>query len=414
MRVLVVNQYFYPDQSSTAQLLTELCEDLAEHHDVTVVCGRPSYSPVTATPGRGIVGRERYGRVKILRTWSTSFPRHSIVGRLANYGTYLVSSFAGGLMAARPDVVLTMTDPPFVALVAMVISKVRRAPFVYVNQDVFPEVALALGVLQEGRTALVLRAFNRQLRSSAAAVVAIGDEMRDRLVALGTPVGKVRVIENWADTEAIQPVDGVSPLRAAQGWRDRRVVMHSGNVGLSQDLSALVDAAELLRDRPEILVAIVGEGGAKQDLERRAADKGLDNVVFLPYQPKDSLSASLGAADLHFIGLHQGLGGFIVPSKLYGIMAAGRPFLAAVEPGTQPERIAEEFSCGLTTPPGDPAAIAEGIREAMSLDLAAMGKRARKAAGERFDRRIGTANYRTLLEEVAGRSTLLPDASKQS
>jgi glycosyltransferase involved in cell wall biosynthesis len=414
MRVLVVNQYFYPDQSSTAQLLTELCEDLAEYYDVTVICGRPSYSPVTAARRRGIVRRERYGRVKILRTWSTSFPRDSIVGRLSNYGTYLASSFVGGLMASRPDVVITMTDPPFVALVAMVVSKLRRAPFVYVNQDVFPEVALALGVLREGRTARGLRSLNGHLRSSAAAVVAIGGEMRDRLIALGTPASKVRVIENWADTSAIQPVERVSPMRIAQGWTDRRVVMHSGNVGLSQDLWALVDAAELLHDRHDILIVIVGEGGAKQGLRRRAADKGLDNVLFLPYQPKESLSASLGAADLHFIGLHKGLGGFIVPSKVYGIMAAGRPFLAAVEPGTEPDRIAQAFDCGVTTPPGDPAAIAAGIREAMSLDLPAMGERAREAAVARFDRRIATASYKALLEEVAGRAALRPATSTRA
>src|SRR4051794_28751420 len=243
MRVLVVNQYFYPDQSSTAQLLTELCEDLAAHHDVTVVCGQPSYSPVLGTIRRGFVRRERYGRVKILRTWSTSFTRYSTAGRLANYGTYLVSSLVGGLKADRPDIVLTMTDPPFVALIAMAVSKLRRTPFVYVNQDVFPEVALALGAIREGRTAAILRSVNRRIRSSAVAVVAIGDEMRDQLIALGTPARKVRVIQNWADTEAIIPLDGVSSVRAALGWKDRRVVMHSGNVGRSQDLWALVDAA---------------------------------------------------------------------------------------------------------------------------------------------------------------------------
>src|SRR5512143_3721346 len=115
MRILVVNQYFHPDQSSTSQLLTELCEDLSAHHEVTVVCGRPSYSPVEQRGGRGLVGREHHGDVKVLRTWSTSFSRHSIPGRVTNYGTYLASSLAGIMKAERPDVVLTMTDPPFVA-----------------------------------------------------------------------------------------------------------------------------------------------------------------------------------------------------------------------------------------------------------------------------------------------------------
>src|SRR4051795_1560216 len=170
MRILVVNQYFHPDQSSTAQLLTELCEDLAERHDVTVVCGRPSYSPVERRQAGGIVQRERHGAVKVLRTWSTSFARHSTPGRLANYGTYLVSSLIGIIRAERPDVVLTMTDPPFVAVAAMLASKARRVPFVYVSQDVFPEVAVVLGRLTEGASTKALRRLNAGLRSSAAAV----------------------------------------------------------------------------------------------------------------------------------------------------------------------------------------------------------------------------------------------------
>src|SRR4051794_32814509 len=268
MRVLVVNQYFHPDQSSTAQLLTELCEDLAEHHDVTVVCGRPSYSPVESRDARRFVQRERHGDVKVLRTWSTSFARHSIPGRLANYGTYLASSLVGILRAERPDVVLTMTDPPFVAAAAMVASKVRRVPFVYVSQDIFPDVALALGVLRDGPSATALRRANAGLRSSAAAVVAIGRDMEQRLLDLGTNGMKLRVIPNWADTAAIAPIERSSRMRERLGWSDRFVVMHSGNVGLSQNLEALIEAAEKLRDEPEILIAVVGEGGSKAGLER--------------------------------------------------------------------------------------------------------------------------------------------------
>jgi colanic acid biosynthesis glycosyl transferase WcaI len=400
MRILVVNQYFHPDQASTSQLLTELCEDLAEHHDVTVVCGRPSYAPVEQRTGRGLVRHERHGDVEVLRTWSTSFDRGRIPGRVSNYGTYLASSLVGIMRAERPDVVLTMTDPPFVAAAAMLASRVRRVPFVYVNQDVFPEVALTLGVLRDASTARALRALNGRLRRSAAAVVAIGRDMERRLLALGTPPERLHVIPNWADTARIAPADGPSPFRAARGWEDRFVVMHSGNVGLSQDLDTLIDAAELLRNEPEVLVAVIGEGGSKDALQERARD--LPNVVFLPYQPKAELSASLGAADLHAVGLHRGLAGVIVPSKIYGIMAAGRPFVAAVEGDSEADLIVREFGCGLRVDPGDPTALADGIRRARTMDLAAMGRRARLAAEQRFDRRLATERYRLLLEQVAG------------
>jgi colanic acid biosynthesis glycosyl transferase WcaI len=406
MRILVVNQYFHPDQSATAQLLTELCEDLSERHDVTVVCGRPSYSPVEARGPSGFIEYERHGSFRVLRTWSTAFSRHSIPGRVTNYATYLASSLVGIMRAEHPDVILTMTDPPFVAAAAMAASKLRRSPFVYVNADVFPEVALALGVLQEGIAARGLRLLNATLRSSAAAVVAIGRDMEQRLLTLGTPAEKLHVIPNWADTKAIVPLEGPSPLREAYGWGGRFVVMHSGNVGLSQSLEALIEAAELLRSTPDVLIAIVGEGGAKASLVRRATDLQQDNVLFLPYQPKSELSESLGAADLHFVGLRRGLAGFIVPSKVYGIMAAGRPFLAAVEPMSEPDRLIDEFRCGLRVDPENPSAIADGIRRARTMDLEEMGRRGRLAAEQRFERTMATEAYRQLLEATAKRPRL--------
>jgi glycosyltransferase involved in cell wall biosynthesis len=401
MRILVLNQYFHPDQSSTAQLLSELCEDLTQYHEVTVVCGRPSYSPVEGHARRGLVHRERIGNVRVLRTWSTSYSRHSIPGRLTNYGTYLASSFAGIMKAERPDIVFAMTDPPLVALAAMIASKVRRVPFVYANQDVFPEVAIALGVLNEGVATAALRWVNGRLRSSASAVVAIGRDMEQRLLELGTPATKLHVIPNWADTKAITPLDDISPMSERLGWSHRFVVMHSGNVGLSQDLESLVGAAEHLREDPKILIVIIGEGGAKADLRQRVADSSLENVVFLPYQPKSGLSESLGAADIHYIGLRRGLAGAIVPSKVYGIMAAGRPFIAAVERGTEPDLLARDYECGLWAAPGDPEGIAAAIRRAQTLDLTAMGARARRAARASFDRSIATEAYRLMLEEVA-------------
>lgn len=399
MRILVVNQYFYPDQASTAQLLTELCEDLSAHHEVTVVCGRPSYSPVESRSGRGLVRQERHGRVRVLRTWSSSRSRHSIPGRLMNHGTYLASSLVGVMKAEKPDVVLTMTDPPFVAAAAMAASTVRRVPFVYVNQDVFPEVALTLGVLRDGPTAKGLRSLNGRLRRSAAAVVAIGRDMERRLLALGAPRHRLHVIPNWIDTTAVRPLEGPSPLRETQGWGDRFVVMHSGNVGLSQDLDTLVRAAEQLRNDPDVLIAIVGEGGSKAKLQVLAADQ--PNVVFLPYQPKDQLSASLGAADLHVIGLRRGLAGAIVPSKVYGVMAAGRPFVAGLDADSEVDLLIREHGCGIRVDPGDPTALADAIRRARGLDLTAMGAAGRTAVVERYDRKIGTGAYRELLELVA-------------
>jgi glycosyltransferase involved in cell wall biosynthesis len=211
------------------------------------------------------------------------------------------------------------------------------------------------------------------------------------------------VIPNWADTEAIRPLDGPSPLRSAQGWDDRFVVMHSGNVGLSQGLVAFVGAAELLSDQRDVVLAIVGEGGSKASLEGRVRRAALENVVFLPYQPKSELSGSLGAADLHFIGLRRGLEGLIVPSKVYGIMAAGRPSLAAVQRGSEIDLIQQEFRCGSRVEPDDPRSIADGILAAREAPLDEQGAAARQAAVAHFGRHTATGAYRELLERVAAR-----------
>jgi colanic acid biosynthesis glycosyl transferase WcaI len=401
MRILVLNQYFHPDLASTGQLLTELCEDLAEHHDVTVVAGRPSYDPIDRGDPRGLVHEEMHGKVRVLRPWSTSFPRRNMAGRLSNYATYLVSSMACALKATRPDVILTMTDPPIVAAAAMLAGRLRRVPYVYVCQDIFPEVGVVLGHLRNPGLVKGLGALNRALRRRAAAVVTIGRDMEDRLLALGAPPDRITVIPNWTDGSLIRPLEGPSPLREEQGWGDRFVVMHSGNVGLSQSLETLIDAATLLRDQEDISFAIIGEGAAKAGLQRRVKGRDLRNVVFLPYQEKESLSVSLGAADVHYVGLRRGLAGFIVPSKVYGILAAGKPFIAAVDADAEPARIALEDNCGLVVEPDDAAALADAILRVRREPLEVMGGRARAAFEKRFDRPVATDAYRRLLERAA-------------
>jgi putative colanic acid biosynthesis glycosyltransferase WcaI len=400
MRILVVNQYFHPDRSATSQLLTELCEDLAEHHDVTVVCGRPSYDPSERRRVRGFLAVERHGQVRVIRAWSTTYSRTAMAGRLTNYATYLISSVAGAMKAARPDVVLTMTDPPVVAAAAAAVSTARDVPFVFVSQDVFPEVGVVLGKIRNPALARSLSALHRSLRRRAARVVAIGRDMERRLIALGTDPATIEVIPNWADGSAIRPLEGMSLLRRTRGWESRFVVMHSGNVGLSQDLDTLLAAADHLRDEPDIVFAIVGEGAAKAGLQADATRRRLPNVEFLPYQPKETLADSLGAANVHVVGLKRGLAGYIVPSKVYGILAAGRPYIAGVESGAEPGLIAEEDSCGVRVEPEDPAALAAAIVD-LRLDRGGdMGKNGRRALEARFDRPIATDAYRRLLERV--------------
>ena len=401
MRILVVNQYFHPDLASTGQLLTELCEDLARHHEVTVVCGRPSYDPIERRETRGLVSEDRHGDVRVLRTWSTSFPRRNMAGRLVNYGTYFASSIAGALRAGRPDVVIAMTDPPVIAATAALTSRLRRVPFVYVVQDLFPQVGVAMGRLRNPAVVRGLDALNRSLRRRAAAVVAIGRDMEGRLRALGVPPERLRTIPNWSDGSVVRPLDRPSRLRAELGLQDRFVVMHSGNVGFSQELETLLDAAALLRDEPDVHVLVAGSGAAKPELTARAGSLGLGNVTFLDYRPKEELADALGAADVHVISLRRGLAGLVVPSKLYGIMAAGKPSIAAVESRSEVALVLEETDCGVRVEPGDAHGLASAIQESRrSPDrLGEMGRNARRRFEQDFDRPMAADAYSRLLTE---------------
>jgi putative colanic acid biosynthesis glycosyltransferase WcaI len=402
VRILLLNQYFHPDRSATAQLLTELAHDLSREHDVFVVTGRPSYAPEDGgARSRGLVSRERLGRVRVARVWSTAFDRADMPGRLANYGTYLASSVAGALAVRRPDVVVAFTDPPPIAAIGSLAARIRGVPFVVVVKDLFPEIAVEVGALRNPLAVRTLRAISNALLRNAARVVSIGRDMDRRLAERGVPADRIETIHDWADGSLVAPLDRPSPLRAAWGLEDRFVVMHSGNVGLTQDLDIVLDAADELRSVSDVIFAIVGDGASRDRLEAEVRRRRLGNVRFLPYQSKADLGASLAVADVHLVGLRHGLTGYVTPSKVYGIMAAGRPFIAQVDADAEPAMIVEEARCGIRIEPGDANALAKAVLEMRDRDLAELGANARRAFEERFERRIATRRYADLLTAVA-------------
>jgi len=228
--------------------------------------------------------------------------------------------------------------------------------------------------------------------------------MRDRLVGeKGADPARTHVIHNWADCEAIVPGDKDNAFTRAHGLGDRFVLMHSGNVGMSQNLDALVAAADRLRSVERLAILIVGEGAKRDALQRDAERRGLSNLRFLGYQPKGALHESFAAADAFLVSLKAGIEGYIVPSKVYGILAAGRPYIAAVDAACEAAVIARSHRCGLPAAPGDPDDLARQIH-ALLADPAgaiAMGANARNAALQ-FDRRVAVQAYFDLLTRVAG------------
>jgi len=392
-RLLVLNQYYWPGIEATGNLLTQLCESLAGEYDVTVVTGTVDGA---AKPER----RERNG-VRIIRVGSTAYDRRRLILRGLNYLSFVALAARETVRAPRPDVILAMSDPPFVGTLGVLAARRHGAPLVLVLHDVFPEIAVELGRLTNPLLISVLdRAVGFSLKR-ADRVVAIGETMGRRLVAKGADPAQIHVIQNWTDTKALPPQPRDNAWSREQGLEGRFVVMHSGNVGHAQDLDSLVRAFTFLRDLSDLRLVVIGSGARHAELVRLAGRLELE-ILFLPYQPRERLAESLSAADLHVVGLASGLAGFVVPSRMYGVLSVARPVIVAADAESETARIVQETGCGLVVPPGRPELLAEAIRAAHDgeLDLAEMGRRGREYAEREADRPVAIGRYRRVLDEV--------------
>ena len=407
MHIAFFNRSFYPDTAATGQLLTELCQGLVERHGcrVSVVAGVPLISARDEARASGLLlQRERHRGIEILRARGTRFSKRRFAGRFSNYVSYFLSACYAGLRLDRPDVIVACTDPPIIGLAGYLAARRFGVPFVMSYRDIFPEVARLLEDFQSERVNQVLQRVNRFLARKADRVVALGETMRQRLIeGKGADPAKTLVIPDWADCTEIVPGPKRSAFSLTNGLADKFVVMHSGNIGLSQSLETLVHAAARLRPYPDIAVVFVGEGVKKPGLVDLARSLSLDNVRFLPYQPVEKLTESFAAADVFIVSLKVGMAGYIVPSKLYGILAAGRPYVAAVEECSEVVGITTKYDCGLLATPGDPDSLAEKIltlyhdRER----AAQLGANARHAALE-FDRPRQIQRYYELFGKLVG------------
>jgi glycosyltransferase involved in cell wall biosynthesis len=286
-----------------------------------------------------------------------------------------------------------------IADVALVVAKRFRAPLVVVSQDVFPEVAVALKRLDNPALVEVLRLATRIYLQRAERVVAIGDTMRDRLRAKGVRDNSIVVIPNWVDTSHLEPRARDNAWAREHDLVDKFVVMHSGNIGHAQDLDSLIRAATFLRDLDDLRIVLIGGGARRDELKELAKVLETDQVLFMGYQPRDVLADSLSAADVHVVGLARGLAGYVVPSRLYGVLAVGRPVIAAAEADSETAKVVASVECGVVAPPGRPERLAAAIRRAYGgeLDLEGMGARGREWVTREADRDVAVGRYRELL-----------------
>jgi len=397
MKLLFINRCFWPDAEATGQLLGELTEDLSGDSDVTVVAGPCDSGRIGR---RSLLRTEARGRVSIVRTWGTRLPKSNLLGRFVNLGTYYVLAAVASLKLARPDIVVVETDPPLLGLLGALLKMRWGSRFVYYCQDLYPDIAEATGAVRSRALLWLLDRANRIAYAKADAIVVLGQDMRRRVLEKGVAAEKIIVIPNWIDCKKVAS-SGSNPARSRFG--DKFVVMYAGNLGLSQQLEIVVTAAERLRADERILFVLVGDGARKQWVQNEVRRIGLRNLEILPQQPRETIGELLTAADLHLVPLLAGAAGCMVPSKVYGILAAGRPFVAMMEDFADVARLASEQRVGFVTPPGDVDGLVTAIRNAMHNpgQLKEMGRRARRLAEEQFERRVVTRRFAQLLEAVA-------------
>lgn len=403
MNILFLNQYFYPDLASTGQLLAELSEDLAEKkHGVTVVAGLPSYNPSRRLAKRSIINKEMYKGVQVIRTYSTTFPRKISWKRSLNYLTFVISALVGGLVSGKQDVIAYMTDPPVIGAVGYMISRIKRIPPVYVVQDIFPELGMPSGMVKSRFTARILGLIKSFLLSHSTKIVVIGEKMKKAIIREGFPPNKVTIIHNWVDTDLIRPENKINTFSRKYNLHQKFVVMHSGNIATKQGLYNLLRAARMLKKYPDILFLIIGDGIDRERLLLLKDELSLTNVLFLSYQRKEMLKYSLASADVGLVMLKKGLSGYLVPSKIYGIMASGRPVIASIDEESEVTEMIRDSRCGIAVEPENPEKLAEAIEYMYRHPdiLKKWGENGRRYVKERYSRKIASAKYETLLRSV--------------
>jgi len=382
MRVLLINQFFWPDTAATGQLLTDVARVVDTGvHAVTVLCGNSAYGALNAgSPPPA----------KIVQCGSVAFTRGKI-GRLVSYGSFLVGAAIRGFREPKPDLVVTLTTPPLISLLGTFLKTLRGSGHFIWEMDIYPDIAVNLSVLKEESFVTRLVGMLADLsRTKADGIIALGDDMKARLVARGIPEHKIIVAENWADGSEILPAP----------FRDGPLVVHySGTFGLAHEEQTIAEAMRQLRDDGRFRFVFAGGGARRKRLEEFCRAERIAGVEFRPYARRSDLSRSLAEGHVGLVTQIPETVGAVVPSKVYGIMAAGRPVLYIGPRQATPAQIIRQYGCGWQVEPGDAAGLVQLLRQ---LDqgrhlLSDAGLRARNAFDKQYDKPIGVARILSIL-----------------
>jgi colanic acid biosynthesis glycosyl transferase WcaI len=384
MRILLVNQFFWPDSSATSQLLTDLARGLAERgHEVCSISADGEYNVASmgAPPA-----------VKMFRVRTSRFSRGR-VGRVVSYLSFYFSAVLRALTLPRPELVVTLTTPPLISLLGTVLKALRGSRHFIWEMDVYPDVAIDLNYFKAGGIIdRVTGALADYSRSHADGIIALGECMKQRLIDRGVDAARIFVADNWADGTAIQPIQ-------RSGNATQLVLLYSGNLGLAHDLETLTNAILELKGDDRFGFLFVGSGGRQQELTSFVAAHNLRSVEVRPYVERASLGENLSAGDIGLVTQRDVCCGSVVPSKVYGLLAAGRPILFIGPRQATPADIIRRFNCGWQIDCGDAAGLTQLLVHLAShpQEVLHAGENARAALLQHYDLPLGVERIASIL-----------------
>ena len=403
-KLLIYAHYFYPDVASTGQILTELCEGMTDTFDITVICVVPSYSgTIDEKYKTKRIYKEEHNGIKIIRVRVPEFQKSNKISRIKNLLAYFFNSLLATLKIEKQDYIYTISQPPILGGVLGVLGKwLKGGKLIYNIQDFNPEQTMAVGYSKNKLLLNTVMAVDKFSCKKADKVIVVGRDMQETLRNRfnNKKVPKNVFINNWINEKEIYPLEQNHPriveFKEKYNLQDKFIIMYSGNIGLYYDLENIIKVIGEFKDREDVVFAFVGDGTVKDKVEAYVNENNLSNVTFIPYQDKADLIYSLNAADIHWVVNAKGIKGVSVPSKLYGVMAAGKPVLGVLDEGSEARLIVEDCNCGVCIEPGNYKEISNNIEYILNNkeEIRALGLNGRQYLETNLTKEVSINKYK--------------------
>ncbi|WP_280166229.1 glycosyltransferase family 4 protein [Priestia aryabhattai] len=408
-KIAFVINYFYPDFASTGQLLTELCLDLQEDFEITVIAAQPGYAGESAQTNK-LFEEDYLENIKVIRIRLPKVDKTSKVSRMKYIFSYFMLANLALWKEKGVDAIYTISQPPVLGGLIGTIGKfLKRSKHIYNIQDFNPEQAAAVSYTNKQSVFKLAKKIDMLSCSYSDCVIVVGNDMSETLKKRfdNKTVPSHVVINNWTNEDEILPLDKkdvhIQEFLKENDLQNKFIIMYSGNIGLYYDLENIIKVTEHFKRYEDLAFVFIGEGAVKQKMQSFVEEKEINNVYFLPYQPKEFIKYSLNAADVHLVVNQKGIKGVSVPSKIYGVMAAGKPILGVLEQDSEAQMLIKQSQCGVIVEPQDYQGIIHHIGYLYELEkekLLKLGFNGRDYLDQHLKREISINKYRETLHNV--------------